>query len=141
MRGCSTRVIICGVSPRGMASRLRISRFARSEYSRTEGHQVSVCQGFSSVSTTAEEEPECDISSLLEMLGTVPDSRSARGRIYRLSFILAVSLVAVLAGVSNFRQIRDQVADCRSRCCGSWAGDGAISGASSAGRVNAQSAG
>jgi hypothetical protein len=111
MRGCSTRVIICGVSPREMASRLRISRFATIKYSRTEGHQVSVCQGFTSVSTTADGEPKCDISSLLEMLGKLPDPRSARGRIYRLSFILAVSLVAVLAGASNFRQIRDQVAD------------------------------
>lgn len=70
-----------------------------------------MCQGFSSVSTIADEEPECDISSLLEMLGKVPDPRSARGRMYRLSFILAVSLVTVLAGASNFRQIRDQVAD------------------------------
>lgn len=77
---------------------------ARSKYSRTEGHRVSVCQGFSWLSTAADEDArECDISGLLEMLGKVPDPRSARGRIYELSFILAVSLVAVLAGASSFR--------------------------------------
>jgi DDE_Tnp_1-associated len=72
---------------------------------------VSVCQEFSSLSTAAGEEQEWDISSLVEMLETVPDPRSTRGRIYRLSFILGVSLVAVLAGAASFRQIRDQVAD------------------------------
>jgi uncharacterized protein YjeT (DUF2065 family) len=34
-----------------------------------------------------------------------------RGRMYESVLILAVSLVAVLAGASNFRQIADQVAD------------------------------
>ena len=45
------------------------------------------------------------------MLGKVPDRRSAQGRVYGLVFLLAVSLVAVLAGASNFRQIGSQVAD------------------------------
>ena len=63
------------------------------------------------MSTPAGEEADCDISSLLEMLEQVPDRRKSRGRKYRLSFILAVSLVATLAGASSFRQIRDQVAD------------------------------
>jgi DDE_Tnp_1-associated/Transposase DDE domain len=72
---------------------------------------VSVCQELSSLSIATDDEQEWDISSLVEMLETVPDPRSTRGRIYRLSFILAVSLVAVLAGAANFRQIRDQVAD------------------------------
>jgi predicted transposase YbfD/YdcC len=63
------------------------------------------------VSTPAGEEWECDISSLLGMLEQVPDRRKSRGKIYKLSFILAVSLVATLAGASSFRQIRDQVAD------------------------------
>ena len=53
----------------------------------------------------------CDISSLLEMLGRVTDRRSRRGRVYGLIFVLAASLVAVLGGASNFRQIADQVAD------------------------------
>jgi DDE_Tnp_1-associated len=67
--------------------------------------------GFSSVSTPVGEGAECDISSLLGMLEQVPDRRKSRGRKYRLSFILAVSLVATLAGASSFRQIRDQVVD------------------------------
>ena len=93
------------------------------------------------MSTTAEEEPECGISSLVEMLEKVPDPRSTRGRIYRLSFVLAVSLVAVLAGASNFRQIRDHVVDMPQSLLRKLGGSGAISGASSVGRVNAQSAG
>lgn len=63
------------------------------------------------MSTTANGDDECDITSLLEVLGKVTDPRSTQGRIYDLVFILAVSLVAVLAGASNFRQIGDQVAD------------------------------
>jgi len=53
----------------------------------------------------------CDISSLLEMLGCVTDRRSRRGRVHGLVLVLAASLVAVLGGASNFRQIADQVAD------------------------------
>lgn len=102
---------------------------------------MSVRQGLSSVSTTADEEPKCDISSLLEMLGKVPDPRSTQGRIYRLSFILAVSLVAVLAGASNFRQIRDQVVDMPQSLLRKLGGSGVIFGASSPGQVNALSAG
>ncbi|MGH3783621.1 MAG: ISAs1 family transposase [Pseudonocardiaceae bacterium] len=45
------------------------------------------------------------------MLAKVNDRRSRQGRMYELVFLLAVSLVAVLAGASNFRQIGDQVAD------------------------------
>lgn len=63
------------------------------------------------MSTPAGEEWECDISSLLEMFDRVRDPRKSRGKIYKLSFILAVSLVATLAGASGFRQIRDQAAD------------------------------
>jgi hypothetical protein len=59
----------------------------------------------------AEDGRECDISGLLEMLGTVKDRRSPRGRIYGLAFVLAASLVAALAGATNFRQIRDQISD------------------------------
>jgi predicted transposase YbfD/YdcC len=45
------------------------------------------------------------------MLEEVTDRRSRRGRIYGLVFVLAASLVAVLAGATNFRQISDQIAD------------------------------
>lgn len=54
---------------------------------------------------------EFDVTSLLDALGQVEDRRSRRGRVYGLVFVLAASLVAVLAGASNFRQIADQVAD------------------------------
>jgi predicted transposase YbfD/YdcC len=54
---------------------------------------------------------ECDISSLLDMLGAVTDRRSRRGRVYGWVFVLAASLVAVLAGATNFRQISDQISD------------------------------
>ena len=70
-----------------------------------------MCHGFSLLSNAAGDEEESDISGLLEVLGTVKDRRGAQGRIYELRFLLAASLVAVLAGTSNFRQIADQIAD------------------------------
>ncbi len=54
---------------------------------------------------------ELDISDLLEMLVRIRESRGLRGRVYGLVFILAASLVAVLAGASNFRQIADHIDD------------------------------
>lgn len=54
---------------------------------------------------------ESDISSLLEMLGGVTEERGLRGRVYGLVFMLAGSLIAVLAGASNYRQIADQIED------------------------------
>ena len=54
---------------------------------------------------------ECDISGLLEMLSAVTDPRSRRGRIYSLSFLLAASFVAVLAGAKNFYAIERQIKD------------------------------
>jgi len=65
-------------------------------------------------------EQECDISSLLEALGTVTDRRSRRGRMYGLVFLLAASLVAVLAGATNFRQVRDQIADFPQSLLAKW---------------------
>lgn len=72
---------------------------------------MSVCHDFSSLSSVGDDEKEFDVTGLLDVLGKVKDRRSARGRMYELVFILAVSLVAVLAGATNFRQIADQVAD------------------------------
>jgi predicted transposase YbfD/YdcC len=84
----------------------------RSTFPWTEGHPVLVCHGVSVLSTsTADEVDDCDISGLLEVLGKVTDLRGVRGRIYTLVFILAVSLVAVLAGAKNFREIGSRVAD------------------------------
>ena len=73
---------------------------------------MSVCHGASSLSNAGDStDRDCDISGLLETLGRVTDRRSRRGRIYELVFLLAASLVAVLAGATNFRQISDQIAD------------------------------
>jgi uncharacterized protein YjeT (DUF2065 family) len=63
------------------------------------------------LSSSGDDEQEFDVTGLVDVLGKVKDRRSARGRMYELVFILAVSLVAVLAGATNFRQIADQVAD------------------------------
>lgn len=54
---------------------------------------------------------EADLSELLQLLSDVPDRRGVRGRIYRLSFILVVALIAILSGASKFRQIADHAAD------------------------------
>lgn len=48
---------------------------------------------------------ECDISGLLEMLASVTDPRKARGRQYLIGFVLAVTVVAVLAGAGNYSEI------------------------------------
>lgn len=48
---------------------------------------------------------DADISELLEMLAEVPEFRGAQGREYVLSFILAVCVVATLAGAKNYREI------------------------------------
>jgi predicted transposase YbfD/YdcC len=49
--------------------------------------------------------PDADISELLDMLRRVPEFRAERGREYDLSFILAVCVVATLAGAKNSREI------------------------------------
>ena len=73
---------------------------------------MSVCHGSLPLVDAGEVgAQECDISGLLDVLGKVKDRRGRRGRVYELVFILAASVVAVLAGASNFRQISDQVAD------------------------------
>jgi predicted transposase YbfD/YdcC len=50
-------------------------------------------------------EEECDISSLLDMLASVTDPRKARGRQYLIGFVLAVTVVSVLAGARNYSEI------------------------------------
>ena len=49
--------------------------------------------------------PDADISELLCMLRQVPEFRAKRGREYNLGFILAVCVVATLAGARNSREI------------------------------------
>jgi predicted transposase YbfD/YdcC len=56
-------------------------------------------------------EAECDISSLLEMLASITDPRKARGRQYLIGFVLAVTVVAVLAGARNYSEIARRTRD------------------------------
>jgi predicted transposase YbfD/YdcC len=52
----------------------------------------------------AEEIRNADISGLLKMLASVPDFRKEKGKEYELSFILAVCLIAAIAGAKNYRE-------------------------------------
>ena len=54
---------------------------------------------------------DADISSLLGMLASVTDPRSPQGIQHALQFILAVCVVAMLAGAKNYREIAGQAAD------------------------------
>jgi predicted PurR-regulated permease PerM len=51
------------------------------------------------------------VDCLLSALDRVTEQRKERERIHKLVFVLATSLVAVLAGATNVRQIADQIAD------------------------------
>lgn len=78
-----------------------------------EGHPIRVSQSAPCPSSSrhVEDNEELVSSSLLEMLRRIPDPRSPRGRQFDVSFVLAVCVVAVLAGASGFRQIADQARD------------------------------
>jgi predicted transposase YbfD/YdcC len=52
-----------------------------------------------------EERGDADISELMELLAGIQEFRGAQGREYALSFILAVCVVATLAGAKNYREI------------------------------------
>lgn len=54
---------------------------------------------------------ETGISGLLSMLASVPDPRGRQGTQYPLEFILAVCVVATLAGAKNYRDIGSHAAD------------------------------
>jgi predicted transposase YbfD/YdcC len=62
-------------------------------------------------SNVAGERENYNISSLLEMLGRLDDPRSPQGKRHELVFVLVVSVVAVLAGAADYRQMADQIAD------------------------------
>ena len=77
---------------------------------------MTLCQHCRATSTSdfgedAENACHVDISSLLEMLGSVPDPRDPRGTRYALSFVLAVCLVATLAGARNYAEIARRARD------------------------------
>jgi predicted transposase YbfD/YdcC len=52
-----------------------------------------------------------EISSLLETLGAVGDPRDPRGKQYELAFVLAVCVVAALAGAKNYAEIARRARD------------------------------
>lgn len=54
---------------------------------------------------------DADISSLLGMLVSVTDPRSPQGIQHMLEFVLAVCVVAMLAGAKNYREIAGHAAD------------------------------
>ncbi len=94
-----------------MASRLRVWNLRRSTR-QAEGHPAQVSHVILSQSTATQDNyDDVCIDSLLTALEKVTDRRKSRGKIFRLVFILAVSLVATLAGGSNFRQLGDRAAD------------------------------
>ncbi len=57
------------------------------------------------IAAECENFPDADISELLSLLGQVPEFRAKRGREHDLSFILAVCVLATLAGAKNYREI------------------------------------
>jgi predicted transposase YbfD/YdcC len=73
----------------------------------------SACSTSSPDARTArkEESEEPDISSLLRMLGSVSDPRGRRGRQYPLDYVLAVCVVAMLAGARSYAEIARHAAD------------------------------
>lgn len=54
---------------------------------------------------------DADISSLLRMLASVTDPRGPQGIQHALQFVLAVCVVAALAGAKNYREIASHAAD------------------------------
>ena len=82
-----------------------------------EGHPVSVSHsacGPSSPDADAtgnESAGNADISSLLGMLASATDPRSPQGIQHALVFVLAVCVVAMLAGAKNYREIAGHAAD------------------------------
>lgn len=52
-----------------------------------------------------------DVSSLLAVLGRIPDPRKRRGVRHRLVAVLAVAVIATLAGAKNYRELGSTAAD------------------------------
>jgi len=72
---------------------------------------VSSCRPGPGMSTVPFDVERCDITSLLGVLGEIPDPRRRRGKIYSLSFVLAVVLVAMLTGAKCLRELHRRAAD------------------------------
>jgi predicted transposase YbfD/YdcC len=54
---------------------------------------------------------DADISSLLEMLGSIEDPRKEKGKQHALVFVLAVCVVAVMAGAKGYSEIARKARD------------------------------
>lgn len=61
--------------------------------------------------TAAASGPDADISSLLEMLGSIEEPRKEKGRQHELEFVLAVCVVATLAGAKGYSEIARKAKD------------------------------
>jgi predicted transposase YbfD/YdcC len=61
--------------------------------------------------TETDKTGNASISGLLEMLAAILDPRDPRGRQYALSFVLAVCIVATLAGAKNYAEISRRARD------------------------------
>ena len=92
---------------------------------------MSSCQPGPGMSTVPFDVERCDITSLLRMLGEIPDPRRRQGKIYSLSFVLAVVLVATLTGAKCLRELHRRAVDLpqpllarlgapRNHFCGRW---------------------
>jgi hypothetical protein len=87
-----------------------------------EGHPVSfshsACGPSSPDACTAvnEDAQATDISGLLGMLASVTDPRSPQGIQHALVFVLAVCVVAMLAGAKNYRKSPAMQRTCPSPC-------------------------
>lgn len=64
------------------------------------------CQTAAAMSRTSAPADDEDVGGILSALGQVADFRKPRGKIYELRFVLAVAVIATLAGASSFREIR-----------------------------------
>src|SRR2546430_4074942 len=82
-----------------------------------EGHPVSFSHSAGSPSSLNARAggnagtEDADISSLLRMLASVTDPRSPQGIQHALGFMLAVCVVAMLAGPGNYREMPGPPAD------------------------------
>ncbi len=63
------------------------------------------CQSGPGMSTEPIDCEQIDISSLLAMLGEIPDPRKAKGAIYSLRYILSTSLVSTMTGAKRLSEI------------------------------------
>jgi hypothetical protein len=97
--------------------------FLHKQSSGREGHLVvfshySREQSSQDTWTAAADVGEADISSLLEMLGSVVDPRKERGKQHELDFVLAVCVVATLAGARGYSEIARKARDMPSSLLG-----------------------